>query len=624
MREFTFAGLPPTRVVAGAGALNRLRDEVARLGAERALLVTTPDRAGLAERAREVLGSYGTAVFDGTGVLDAVAAAREHVADCLVTVGGGRAVGLSEALAATTGLPQVVVPVTYAGAQAAPAPRGSAGRAPATVVLDADLALALSVPEAVAGGVAAIGHAVEALYAAGANPVADQLALRAVELLGHALPAVAAGPADRTAHGDALEAAWLAGCARAAAGTGPLHAIGRTLTGAFGLPRTGTQAAVVPHLMAWAATAVPDVLRPVSRALGAADAPTVVHDLLDRLHGPLTLERLGLSAGDVERAAALVPAARYAGGRTMGREEVAAVLRAAHAGARPDPARPLDERLHVLAEQVAASFAATPDARLRTLMTGLVRHLHAFVAENDLTEDEWRYAVDFLTRTGHITSDVRQEFILLSDTLGVSSAVDLLTNSRTTGSTPSAVLGPFYVEGPPRREQGADIAEGLAGTPLYVSVRITDLDGAPLPGAVADVWQSDDDGFYDVQLPDLDGPVLRARFHADGDGRIAFRSILPSEYPIPSDGPVGEMLRAAGRHSYRAPHLHFMIGAPAHRRLVTQLFVAGGAYLDGDAVFGVKEALVVEFAEHTGPAPDGRPSAGPWRSLDHTFRLAPG
>jgi protocatechuate 3,4-dioxygenase beta subunit len=258
---------------------------------------------------------------------------------------------------------------------------------------------------------------------------------------------------------------------------------------------------------------------------------------------------------------------------------------------------------------------------LKHLLTDLVRHLHRFVVDHDVTETEWRAAIDFLTRTGQITDEKRQEFILLSDTLGVSSMVDLLTNSRTADTTPSAVLGPFYVDGPPSRPQGYDIAAGLPGTPLWVDVRVTDRQETPVPQAVVDVWQSNKDGFYDVQLPDLDAPVLRARFRTDDDGRLRFWSILPSPYPIPDDGPVGALLSAAGRHPYRAPHLHFMINAPGHARLVTQLFVAGGDYLDSDTVFGVKPELVVDFVPRTGPTPDGRALDGEWRSVGYTFRI---
>jgi protocatechuate 3,4-dioxygenase beta subunit len=279
------------------------------------------------------------------------------------------------------------------------------------------------------------------------------------------------------------------------------------------------------------------------------------------------------------------------------------------------------EAARSLTEQVLASFDDAPP-RLRELMRGVVAHLHQLVLEHDVTEDEWRFAVDFLTRAGHATTDVRQELILLSDSLGVSSLVDLLTNSRTPGATPSAVLGPFYVQGPPELPSGADISGGdLDGDPLWVDAAVTGPSGNPVADAVVDVWQSNQDGFYDVQLPDLDGPVLRGRLRTDAEGRVRFWSILPAAYPIPDDGPVGQMLAATGRHPMRAPHLHFMIAAEGHHTLVTQLFVEGGDYLDSDSVFGVKEPLIVPFPAQEGAPPDGR-AVGTWRRLDFTFRLA--
>lgn len=624
MREFVFAG-QSSRVRFGAGALSQLREEVELLGCSRALVIDTPGRVEQADRAREVLGPRGVARFDldtahppADVTRRALAAAREHAADCVVALGGRSVIGSAGEIAEGAGLPLVAVPTSYAGAEAVPA------AAVGSAVYDADLTLTLPVPVSVAGGVSAMAHAIEAMYAPQANPVIDELALKAIELMAGALPGIVADPAARRARSDALQAVWLAsGCLHTVGAAGLHHALCDTLRDSFGLPHAETHAAVLPHVMAFNAPAVPDVMRRVARALGTADAPTAVHDLVRALYGPLSLRQLGLPEGALAYVARTVAAARPGNPRELTQDGVAALLRQAWSGDRPASVHPLGDQLRSLTRQVTASFAAAPDARLRTLLTDLVTRLHGFVADNDLTQDEWRHAVDFLTRAGHITDDSRQEFILLSDTLGISSAVDVLANSRTPGSTPSAVLGPFYVAGPPPREHGADLGEGLPGTPLYVRVGITDLDGTPLPGAVADVWQSDDDGFYDVQLPEVDGPVLRARFHADADGRIAFRSILPSEYPIPADGPVGEMLRSVGRHPYRAPHLHFLITAPGREPLITQLFVAGGAYLDSDAVFGVKDALVVDFPRHDGPAPDGRPVEGPWRSLDYTFRLAP-
>jgi maleylacetate reductase len=287
-----------------------------------------------------------------------------------------------------------------------------------------------------------------------------------------------------------------------------------------------------------------------------------------------------------------------------------------------DPALPPEtaQRVQTLTDEVLASFDQAP-ARLRVLMQSLVSHLHAFVRENDLTEAEWRYGIDFLTRAGHITTDTRQEFILLSDTLGVSSLVDVLTNSRTPESTPSAVLGPFYVEGPPELGDGTDISgAGLDGDPVLADITVNDLNGIAIPDAVVDVWQANKDGFYDVQLPELEGPVLRGRFRTSPEGHLNFWTILPAPYPIPDDGPVGQMLSAVGRHPMRAPHVHFMIAAPGKRTLVTQLFVEGGDYLASDTVFGVKEPLTVGFPVQDYPAPDGRP--GPWRRLHFTFQLA--
>jgi protocatechuate 3,4-dioxygenase beta subunit len=301
-------------------------------------------------------------------------------------------------------------------------------------------------------------------------------------------------------------------------------------------------------------------------------------------------------------------------------------LEPAPSGRAADLAPETAEAAATLTRDVIASFEQAPD-RLRMLTQSLVAHLHAFVLENDVTQDEWRAAIDFLTAAGDITTDVRQEFILLSDTLGVSSLVDILTNSRSPGSTPSAVLGPFYVEGPPELSHGADISGGdLPGDPVYADLTVTDPDGTPLPDAVVDVWQANEAGFYDVQLSDLEGPVLRGRFRTDRAGHLDFWTILPAPYPIPDDGPVGRMLSATGRHPMRAPHVHVMITAPGRHRLITQLFVEEGDYLDSDTVFGVKQPITVPFPAQEGPPPAGAPSrvaAGEgWRRLTFTFRLA--
>jgi protocatechuate 3,4-dioxygenase beta subunit len=254
------------------------------------------------------------------------------------------------------------------------------------------------------------------------------------------------------------------------------------------------------------------------------------------------------------------------------------------------------------AEVVASSFANTPDPRLKQVMTSLVHHLHAFVKDVELTEEEWGFAIDFLTRTGHMSNDVRQEFILLSDVLGVSMLVETI-NHRTGGtSTESTVLGPFHMVESPPRQLGDDIALDGKGTPCLVAGQVTGPDGEPLAGAVVDVWQTNEDGFYDVQQPGIQPPGnLRGLFTADDEGRFWFRSVVPRFYPIPDDGPVGQLLAATGRHPNRPAHLHFIVAAPGYRPVTTHVFVADSPYLDSDAVFGVKESLIREVLEVDDP-----------------------
>jgi protocatechuate 3,4-dioxygenase beta subunit len=254
------------------------------------------------------------------------------------------------------------------------------------------------------------------------------------------------------------------------------------------------------------------------------------------------------------------------------------------------------------AQVVAASFADTPDPRLRQIMTSLVEHLHAFVKDVELTEEEWAAGIQFLTRTGQKCDDVRQEFILLSDVLGISMLVETI-NHRTGGqATESTVLGPFHMVESPPRELGADIALDGKGTPCLVSGRVTGPDGEALSGAHVDVWQANEDGFYDVQQPGIQPERnLRGLFTTDEDGRFWFRSVVPRFYPIPDDGPVGEMLAATGRHPNRPAHLHFIATAPGYRTVTTHVFIEDSPYLDSDAVFGVKESLVRPVPETDDP-----------------------
>lgn len=251
------------------------------------------------------------------------------------------------------------------------------------------------------------------------------------------------------------------------------------------------------------------------------------------------------------------------------------------------------------AEIVADSFANTPDPRLRQILTSLVTHLHAFVKDVELTPQEWEAGIAFLTDTGHMCDEHRQEFILLSDTLGVSMLVESLANLAGGGLTEATVEGPFHIVTSPRRELGADLnVAGEEGVPCVVIGRVTNDVGEPVAGASVDVWQANSDGFYDVQKADEMGiGDLRGLFTADQDGRYWFHTIMPSHYPIPADGPVGKMLRHTGRHEFRPAHIHFEVSAPGLRAVTTHIFVNDSPYLDSDTVFGVKESLIYNFAE---------------------------
>ncbi|MER7665886.1 maleylacetate reductase and hydroxyquinol 1,2-dioxygenase domain-containing protein [Streptomyces sp. NPDC096193] len=646
----------PSRIIFGTGTVRQVRDEVERLGASRVLLLSGSPVAKAAARVREVLGDLNVAEFDGAAMHTpvevterALAVLREHSADCLVAVGGGSTTGLAKALALRTGLPQLILPTTYAGSEVTPVlgetrdgrktTQSSPEILPETVVYDVEFTRDLPVGMSVTSAVNALAHAVEALYAPQANPVIDATALDAVRKVARALPVLVADPSDPAARTDLLHAAWLSGTCLAAVGMGLHHKLCHTLGGAFDLPHAETHTVILPHAMAYNAPAAQNVMSRIADALGVADAPSGMYDLIASLGGPTSLRELGMVEGDLSLAARQATAMPYPNPRELTPVGIEGLLRDAWEGRRPavspalapapdghgaasDTQGPASD-VERLTAQVLASFADAPDPRVAQLLRDLVRQLHHFVTSNDVTGSEWQYAIDFLTRTGQISTHTRQEFVLLSDTLGISSIVDLLTNSRTPQTTPSAVLGPFYTDGPPETAQGADISQGVAGTPLWADIRITDTDGLPLPDAVVDVWQANEDGFYDVQLPELEGPVLRGRLRTDDDGRLRFWTILPAEYPIPDDGPVGQMLQAVGRHPYRAPHVHFMISAPGHQRLVTQLFVSGGSYLDSDTVFGVKEGLIAEFVPRVGPTPDGRAVEGEWRSLQFTFRIAP-
>ena len=252
-----------------------------------------------------------------------------------------------------------------------------------------------------------------------------------------------------------------------------------------------------------------------------------------------------------------------------------------------------------LTAAVIQSFEETPDPRVKFLLQELVKSLHDFVRKTDLSFDEWGYAIDFLTRTGQKCTPTRQEFILLSDVLGVSMLVDAVNHRQRDGATETTVLGPFYVGEHKTMPHGADISADLSGDRMFVQSRVTDLKGKPLAGAKVDVW------------------------HADG--RFFFRTILPCSYPIPTDGPVGEMILQTRRHPMRPAHVHFLVNAPGYEPLITHVFIEGDKYLDTDVVFGVKDDLISRIEKRSDPVmPDGKPAAGPWHLMAYDFRMKPG
>jgi len=275
-------------------------------------------------------------------------------------------------------------------------------------------------------------------------------------------------------------------------------------------------------------------------------------------------------------------------------------------------------------EVVQGRAGPNADPRAKFVVDTLVKHLHAFIKEAKPTMDEWMYGIQFLTRTGHLSTDWRQEFILLSDTLGVSMLVESLNNDKMSGETESTVLGPFYIAGAPHYENGANICLDGKGPPVWVEGRVTDATGRPIPDATLDVWQANEEGFYDVQQkgvqPDMN---LRGVFTSDTDGRYFFRSAYPRYYPIPYDGTVGDMLRALDRNPNRPAHLHFIVSAPGYEKLTTHIFTPDCPWLKEDAVFGVKESLIADFREVDDPERAkalGMPN--PFKAVEWNFVLA--
>jgi len=277
---------------------------------------------------------------------------------------------------------------------------------------------------------------------------------------------------------------------------------------------------------------------------------------------------------------------------------------------------------HTATDAVLARLSGAKDPRLKEIMTSVIRHLHAVIREVEPSQDEWMAAIKFLTATGQKCDDKRQEFILLSDTLGVSMLVDAINNRKPSGATESTVLGPFHVEGAPKKRMGDTISLDGKGDPAFVSGRVIDDKGKPIEGAFLDVWQTSSDGAYDIQDPNQPEMNLRGVFVTGPDGRFWFRTVKPSSYPIPTDGPVGQMLLAMGRHPMRPAHIHFIVGAPGYESVTTHMFVEGDDYLDSDAVFGVKDSLVEPFVLRDDPAEAKRLGlANPFYTAGHEFSL---
>ena len=276
-----------------------------------------------------------------------------------------------------------------------------------------------------------------------------------------------------------------------------------------------------------------------------------------------------------------------------------------------------------LTDAVLATMQGAANPRAQKVLNAFTRHLHAFLEEVEPTEEEWEWGIEFLTRTGHLSKGGRQEFVLLSDVMGATARVDLINHRFPAGATENSVLGPFFVDDSPSFDNGADISGGIKGSPMFFNSRILDTDGNPVVGARVDIWHSDDEGAYDIMMPDKNEYALRGRFRSDDQGRVWFSSILPTSYPIPDDGTVGKLLQAANRNIMRPGHVHVRVEAPGFHRLTSMLFIDGDPFMDSDPVFGVKQSLIMKFVQRSGVrAPDGKAVASPCYCVDYDFILA--
>lgn len=650
MEPFAHDALPG-RVVFGAGvARTALAGEVARLGVSRLLLIPSGSAQQAARELTAPLADRIAGTFTGVRPhvpAEVADAARRQAAaigaDAVLSLGGGSATGTAKAVALTTGLPLIAVPTTYAGSEVTPVwgltegdrkTTGVDARVlPRLVIYDPELTASLPGPVSAASGLNAMAHAVEAFWAPGRNPVSSLTAAEAIRVLSAALPAVLRNGADTGARGDLLYGAYLAGTTFAVTGSGLHHKICHILGGRYDLPHAQTHAIMLPYVLAFNAPGAPDAARQIGRALDGTDPAARLQRLAGQLGLPRGLREIGFREDQIAEAARLiepvVPADNPVPARAAALE---ALLRQAWAGDPVADSPALDSPVRddaqavgeaAVTAEVLATFSGAAAPRYTEVMQSLVRHLHGFARDVRLTAAEWQQGIDFLTRTGHITDDRRQEFILLSDVLGLSMLTVAINAPASAGATESTVVGPFFVDASPEVPLGGDITGEAKGRPCYVSGTVRGTGGEPVPGARIEVWESDEDGFYDVQYPDgrIGG---RGWLRSAPDGEYRFWSVRPAPYPIPDDGPVGDLLAAAGRGPMRPAHLHFKVEAPGYRTLITHIFVAGDPYLDRDAVFGVKESLITDFAEHPpGPGPDGRPLDEPWTSVEFDIVLAP-
>ncbi|KAI0315716.1 aromatic compound dioxygenase [Amylostereum chailletii] len=290
----------------------------------------------------------------------------------------------------------------------------------------------------------------------------------------------------------------------------------------------------------------------------------------------------------------------------------------------PDFALPYPDKPEIISENMLKLVQLTPNPRIRFLLHNLVEMLHEYVRKTSLTTEEWMSTIEFLTRTGHTCTPLRQEFILLSDVMGVSALVDAINNPQVGQSTSSSVLGPFFTTDAPDVAHGDSIASEGKGDYMYVEGRVLSSDGKPIPDAVVETWETDGHGLYDNEYAQRDAPDCRGRVRTNANGEYGYRAVVPVAYPIPGDGPVGDILLLMGRHNMRPNHLHMMVEAPGHKKLTTALYPEGDSWLASDAVFGVKQSLVVKLGEvddHAEAKKRGFPKGGKFKLLQFDLIL---